>query len=297
MKTAIIINKDSGSYYENPDLIQDLLNDAFVNQARDTADLDFHVVEGQEIEKRIMELAHSDIDALVACGGDGTVSTAARYLTGTGKALGVMPMGTFNNFAGDIGVSQDLKFAAQTIARADTIDIDTAKINDRIFINNTTIGLFAHIISLEKKAKLKMGIGKVLNLLLSGFKVFRFFPLYHIHIKTDGCETKEVTPFVFVGNNRFELALLDIGMRKRLDEGFLSLYYAKCKKRWCIIRLVFESIFNKLDQSEDFMVRQVDKLELRSRKKRLKFMIDGEILKLRTPVKIEIIPKSLKIIK
>ena len=75
-------------------------------------------------------------DAVVAAGGDGTISTVAAGLVDTQVPLGVIPLGTFNHFARDIGVTPTLEQAVQIIAAGHVRRIDVGEVNSHVFINN-----------------------------------------------------------------------------------------------------------------------------------------------------------------
>src|SRR5215212_7968240 len=90
-------------------------------------------------------IAHDDL--IVAAGGDGTISTVAAKLTDTGKTMGVLPLGTLNHFAKDLRIPLELDDAIATIADAHTVDVDVAQVNDRVFINNSSLGIYPHIVA------------------------------------------------------------------------------------------------------------------------------------------------------
>src|SRR5215213_9855688 len=83
---------------------------------------------------------------VVAAGGDGTVNAVASALLGTGKWLGVLPAGTFNYFAKNLGIPLDVPGAVRTVAEGHATDVDVCEVNGRIFINNSSIGLYSSII-------------------------------------------------------------------------------------------------------------------------------------------------------
>src|SRR5512132_754805 len=79
-------------------------------------------------------------DVLVAAGGDGTVGTVAGVAVQTGATLGVLPLGTLNHFAKDLGVPQDLEQAVAAIVAGTPRQVDVGDVNGRIFINNSSVG-------------------------------------------------------------------------------------------------------------------------------------------------------------
>src|SRR5215207_1701290 len=87
---------------------------------------------------------HADI--VVAAGGDGTVSGVAAVVAGSDAALGVLPLGTLNHFAKDLGIPLDLAKAAAVVAARHIRRVDVGRVNDRVFINNASIGVYPGIV-------------------------------------------------------------------------------------------------------------------------------------------------------
>jgi diacylglycerol kinase family enzyme len=81
-----------------------------------------------------------------AGGGDGTVSTVASALVNTDKAFGVLPLGTLNHFAKDLGLPQDLEAAARSLLTGSTARVDAAEVNGRVFVNNSGLGIYPSIV-------------------------------------------------------------------------------------------------------------------------------------------------------
>ena len=74
---------------------------------------------------------------VIAGGGDGTISAVASVLAGTGKVLGVLPLGTRNHFARDLGISGDLAEAVRVLSEGMERRVDVGEVNGRVFINNS----------------------------------------------------------------------------------------------------------------------------------------------------------------
>lgn len=96
----------------------------------------------------------------MAGGGDGTISTVAIEVSAAGKTLGILPLGTLNNFSKDLGIPQDLNDAVRTIAKGEVHEIDLAECNGRIFINNSSIGLYPKMVVRREQQQQKLGRGK-----------------------------------------------------------------------------------------------------------------------------------------
>src|ERR1041385_7680888 len=98
---------------------------------------------GEEVREVARRALEARPPVLVAAGGDGTLSAVADVLRGTDTALGVIPVGTMNHFAKDLGIPLDAGEAAQVIGTGRCIRVDVGEVNGRAFINNASLGIYA----------------------------------------------------------------------------------------------------------------------------------------------------------
>lgn len=156
---------------------------------------------------------------VVACGGDGTVNAVAQHVAGTEGVLGVLPAGTLNHFARDLGVEDSL-VALEALAGRRVAGVDVGRSGERIFVNSMSLGLYPDVV--RERERREEDLGKWPALVLStGLAVARFRPVEG-SIAADGDWRALAAVIVFVGNNRFSTSLGSIGARERLDEGVLD---------------------------------------------------------------------------
>lgn len=254
-----------------------------------------HLAEtGHEIEL-LAKHAVEDADTIVAGGGDGTISTVAAEVARAGKTLGVLPLGTLNNFSKDLGIPQDVSGAVRVIATGESKLIDLAEVNGRIFINNSSIGLYPRIV-LHREEQQRLGRGKWNAAFWATLRMFRISPFLKVRIELDGKHFLRKTPFVFVGNNEYEMELYNIGRRPALDEGTLSVYFLHRGGRWGVILLLVHTVTGKLRQWKDFEEVNTETITIQTRKKKLHVAFDGEVRTMETPLNYRILPKALKVI-
>ena len=236
-------------------------------------------------------------DAVVAAGGDGTVSSVAAALAGTGVPLGVLPLGTLNHFARDAGLPLDLAAAAQVIAAGRTRQVDVADVNGRCFVNNSSIGLYPHVVTnRERQQQQRFGYGKWPAMLAAAVSVFRRYPVVSVMLETTEHRVARTTPFVFVGNNCYAVEGLTLGTRARLDEGSLSIYFANRTGRFGMIRLALRALFGRLRQAADFDSLAAPVVSISTRKKTLKVSVDGEVVRLVPPLVYRVRPGALRLL-
>jgi len=239
-------------------------------------------------------LARERPPLIVAAGGDGTVNAVAAALAGTGIAMAVLPAGTFNHFARDLGIPSDAAAALEIALRGRRRAIDVGEVNGRIFVNNASIGLYPAIVRRREKHE-RLGFGRLHAMLWSMHTVLRGHPFLHLALKLDGVESRRRTPFVFVGNNVYQMQGFTIGMRERLDAGVLSVYLTQRRGRLGLLRLALRALFGRLEQAADFEASTVSELRIESRHKRLLVATDGEVGALELPLDFRIRPAALQV--
>jgi diacylglycerol kinase family enzyme len=176
-------------------------------------------VPARHIQEAASAAARSDADAVVFGGGDGTISAGAAALVGGDKALGILPLGTFNHFARDLGIPLKLEDAVRTIALGHVREVDVGEVNGRPFVNNSSIGLYPEMVRHRDDLRRHHGMRKGPAMLRAAREVLREPPFLRVHLRVFDDVTSVRTPFVFVGNNRYEMNLFALGSRAALDRG------------------------------------------------------------------------------
>jgi diacylglycerol kinase family enzyme len=164
-------------------------------------------------------------EALIAGGGDGTVNAIASVLAGTPTPLGVLPLGTLNHFAKDAGIPLDLPDAVRAIADRRTKRIDVGRVNDHIFVNNSSIGVYPSLVEARERLRAR-GLWKWTAFVLATADVLRREGEMTIQLERKRAMFAARTPFVFVGNNEYLVEGVRLGARTRLDAGLLYAYFA-----------------------------------------------------------------------
>lgn len=286
----IIINASSGSVASEETALK--VRDALI-ECGVTANI--HLARsGSEVES-IAEDAVKTAEVVVAGGGDGTISTVAGAAAKERKTLGVLPLGTLNNFSKDLGIPQDLAEAVKAIVEGDVKLIDLAEVNGRTFINNSSIGLYPRIV-MRREEQQRLGRGKWSAAFWAALQMFRLSPFLKVRIEIDGTSYLRKTPFVFVGNNEYEMELYNIGRRAALDDGELSVYFLHRGGRWGVLLLLFHTLFGGLRQWKDFEEVSTTAVTIQTRRKKLYVALDGEVRQMKTPLEYRINPKALKVI-
>lgn len=233
---------------------------------------------------------------IVAGGGDGTINCVGSVLAGTGIALGVLPLGTLNHFAKDLGIPLDRQEAARTVVEGRAIDIDVGEVNGRVFLNNSSLGLYPLMVRQREHERRRLGRGKWSALLRATLNALRRSPFLHVRIHLDGKSGEYRTPFVFIGNNEYLMEGFDIGRRERLDAGHLSVYVTRRRGRWGLLGLGVRAVFGRLHQASDFEALKGQNIVVETRRRKLSVATDGEINPMQTPLEYAVRPRALRVI-
>ncbi len=287
----VIINTNSGSVIEGDTEL--LLAEAF---AAHGVEVKIHFAKGgDEIEALAKQAADSDAEIIVAGGGDGTISTVAAEVLKANKTLGVLPLGTLNNFSKDLQIPQDLFEAVRVIAEGHARQVDVGEVNEHLFINNSSIGLYPNIVRRRERQQ-RLGRGKWMAALWATLRMFRLSPFLKVRIKVGDKTFLRKTPFVFVGNNEYEMDLYKIGRRVEMDGGELSVYFLHRGGRRGVVLLLFRTVFGMVKQWKDFEAVKTEETVIHTRRKRLHVAFDGEVRILESPLHYRIHPKALTVI-
>jgi YegS/Rv2252/BmrU family lipid kinase len=289
----VIINAGSGAGEDKNETIKQLV------EAFRASNLDAHfsfAESGEQLLEMAKAAAQSDCQTIVAAGGDGTISAVAAAISKSGKTLGVLPLGTLNHFSKDLNIPAELEESVRIIAENHTAEIDAGEVNGQIFVNNSSIGLYPQIVRRREKQQHRLGRGKWTAAFWAAVAVLRRYPFFRIKLKIDGKEFLRKTPFVFVGNNEYETDSFNIGGRKCLDAGNLSVYVLHRTGRLGLVRLAIRSLFGILREAKDFETFCTDEITIETRRKKLLVAFDGEVKPMETPLHYRIRPNALRVI-
>ena len=254
------------------------------------------VQSGSDIEPTVRAAVKQGAQVVVAGGGDGPVSAVAAVLVGTGVTLGVLPMGTLNHFAKDLGIPLEQAEAIAVIAGNRQVDVDAGEVNGRIFINNSSLGIYPDIVREREKRQHRLGHGKWRALLAASLGAARRYPVVKVHVEVEGKTLVRSTPFVFIGNNQYTMEGFEIGARAALDKGTLSLYLTQRMGRFGLLHLAVMALFKRLQQARDFDMLTAREFVVRTGHKQLRVATDGEVNLMQTPLQYRVRPGALRVI-
>ena len=289
MKLRAILNRGGGSALPG---IEARLCGLFAEAG---AEADVRLEPPDSIAGAFREAAAADgLDAVVAGGGDGTIAAAAAALAGSGRPLGIVPLGTLNHFARDAGIPVALDQAVAAIVNGAPRAVDLAEVNGRIFVNNSAVGLYPRMVRDREEQQDRLGRGKRLAMIVAAARVFWRFSHRRLTLRIGGREAPVETPLLFVGNNRYETGLLALGRREAIDRGELCLYAPLARSRTAFFDVALRAVLGRADRQEDFLTLSgITEVEVRSRRPALTVATDGEAVRMQTPLRYRSRPGEL----
>jgi diacylglycerol kinase family enzyme len=293
----VLLNAGAGAFHKaHADDMRSTLDEAFARQGI-AAEIHFADDLGAATDAALASAKRGAIDAVVIGGGDGSVRTVAGLLAETGIPLGVLPLGTLNHFAQDLGLPLEIDAAVEAIAAGGTRLVDLGEVNGETFVNNSSIGIYPYmVIDRERRRRGGPKGTKWLAMVPAFFRMLRHFPKRRLQISAEGLERPYRTPCLFVGNNEYRTELFAFGRREHLDQGRLWLYVVKPRSPleffWMICRLCFK----RLDQARDMDTFELAAAEIKSKTSRLPVALDGDVTVMPTPLSYRSRPRALRVI-
>jgi undecaprenyl-diphosphatase len=236
-------------------------------------------------------IADSSSSAFVAvAGGDGTVRCAAETLarTGSDRALLVVPAGTRNHFAHDVGLD-DLDAAASTAGEGDVRSVDLGWVNGAFFVNNSSIGVYPHLV-VEREGREHRLPKRVASVTAAWHQLRKG---RRITAEIDGVSRRVWA--VFIGNNRYGETVRDLTGRDRLDDGVLDVRIARADRRLSRLRIAAAVLFNRLAKSPLIDRRDVPSVVIDVGSS-VEVALDGEVVTMSSPLRYRSSPHALRVL-
>lgn len=245
------------------------------------------------IEQLARNAAQAKAKVVIAGGGDGTINAVANALTGSQTVLGILPLGTLNHFAKDLGIPLEIEAAVESALAGRVREVDVAEVNGRVFVNNSSIGLYPEIVR-ERETLEHDGKSKWVALVQAAIAVARRSTAMKVRIRASQHTVKTKTRFVFVGNNEYAFAASRIAERVRLDSGIL----------W-VVQVPYVGRFRALAETAwaFFVTRKprspiafgTPELRIETRRRSIDVAFDGEVRRMQTPLLYRSRPRALRV--
>jgi len=232
---------------------------------------------------------------VLIAGGDGSIASAAGALAGTGLDLAILPCGTLNHLAKDLSLPLDLEQAAQVAKSGHSIPVDAAVVNDRIFLNTSSVG--AYVTFVRSREALERRFGYKLASLLAGARLLARMRTFRVRLQVEGVAREYVTPLVFIGVGERELRLPSLG--SRVPGGKTGLHVMVVRRRSGARTLALglgaaARGVNAVSATPAMDAFLVDSCRIERRARSVS--VDGEIVQIMPPLEYRHVPGHLQVV-
>lgn len=283
----VLINRAGGSAAALGRTLGDRVERAFAEIGRPIA---IEVLDGGDIAAAVAR--HADNPLVVVGGGDGTLSAAASVLAGRRCAMGILPLGTRNHLARQLGVPLDLEEAARVALRGQRKRIDLGAAGARIFVNNASFGIYTRFV----RTRDGMRGPRWLDTAPATLHVLRHMRAQQFPLRIDGLARTLVTPLLFVGNNEYAIDPGHLGERASLTDGELSVYAVAAQHPLNLIAFAARALLGFARPERDFQLFAAARELVLDGDGWVEGAFDGEIEVMPLPLVIRSLPGALGVV-
>lgn len=261
-------------------------------------DAGIHLIHPRELRARIRSATDSDTppEAIFVGGGDGSLSTAAGLLAGTGIALGPLPLGTMNLFARGLGIPLGLAEAVAALIEGAPEKIDLLEVNGCPVLMHASIGLQPKIIRTREMLPYKTRLMRLTNGVIAWIRATRRLRPVRISGKTGDGSFDRKGAAILISNNRLPEGVAETPVSHDMTQGEIAVYICTSHRRSDLIRLALSTslgIWRESDLVEEIVT---DRLDILAKKRTLLLSLDGELVRLETPLKFRLRKRSLSVL-
>lgn len=292
MRIALVINRSSGSFrHLSP---QRILDEITTELEADGHRVDALLCGRHDIAAALdHSAARTDCDLVMVGGGDGTVLAAVLAGIGRTVPLGVLPLGTLNLFARDLGLPVDPVLAAHQVAKGTVREIDLAEVNGNPFAIWASLGMHPRIVRRRDRLQ-QSGLSKWPAMILAVFRLFKRYPMLNATLMSKGAARDVTTPILVVSNNAWREEPIPLS-RQTLDRGELVVHIARCRTRIGFLALIVKALLGRWRAGQLLATFTTKEVHVTSRKRRVMVSLDGEVTVLRSPLVFRVHPHALKV--
>jgi diacylglycerol kinase family enzyme len=244
---------------------------------------------GSELADLAAERAATDCEILVAAGGDGTICCVAEAALKAGKTLGVIPLGTFNYFARNLGIPLAPAKATQVLLDGETVRASVLDLDGRLILNNTSIGIHPAVLLKRRELYRRWGRNQINAYLSVAMTAFQPPPRLRVRLATDEGELVRETPLIMVCSNAFQMEAFALAGKECLAQGRFALYIARMAGPATILRLGLRTLLRRLRPGVDYEVICTSDVTIETlRHRRFRAAVDGELERLESPLRFRV---------
>jgi diacylglycerol kinase family enzyme len=254
------------------------------------------MIDSPDVAAAVQKQAARRPEAIIVGGGDGTISTAAGVLVDTDIPLGILPLGTLNHFAKDLGLPTQWRDCVPFLASTHRQRVDVGEVNGRVFLNTCSLGGYAAAVRRREWLRRRAGHGKWKAMFWGVLATLRRVRRIRVRLETADWRANLRASFVLVANNRYQDDVLVSGRRVQLTEGQLWVYSSPAYRWRDLLWLAFELWRHGIAEATQLDARPTPTLTLSGLRSPVHAALDGEIVPLLLPLRFRVRPRSLLVL-
>lgn len=283
----VLINRAGGAAAALRGELRATIEQAFAAAGRS---IDLELVDGPELGEALAR--YRGQPRLVVGGGDGTLGCAAAVLANTPTALAILPLGTRNHLARQLGIPLDLAAAAEVAVGGQRKRIDLGTAGDRVFVNNASFGIYTRFVRQRDEQTGPRWLGTI----PATWHVLRHMRAQQFTLRLDGEPREIATPLLFVGNNEYLIERGHIGEREALDDGQLSIYAVAAQGPHRLIAFAMRALLGFARPERDFAECANASEVVIDGQGWIEGALDGELEWLPLPLRLRSMPNALGVV-
>ena len=254
------------------------------------------VHKGSNLSAVARRAAEHGFSTVVAAGGDGTIAAVASALTGTETAMGVIPMGTFNFFARGLGIPDDPAEAMDVIEKGVIATTSPGVINDRIFLNNASLGAYPAILDQREGIYKRWGRSRIAAHWSTVKALLTVHRPQRMKVTVDGVVHRAKTPLAFVANSAFQLEQFQLEGADAMRDGKFALFLAEDCGRWKMLQFAARLGLGTMREGRDFELYCGKEIVIETEGRKRLVACDGEKQVIEGPFRFRRLDNALKVI-
>ena len=255
-----------------------------------------HAVEPDAIASTINEVVGDGAERVLVSGGDGTIATAATALLETPAELAILPGGTLNHFARDLGIGTDAEQALELAVGGETRGVDIGLVNGRVFLNTSSVGAYVRFVRIRERLEKRFGYR--LASAIAALRLLFQWTVYAVELEVDGEPRIYRTPLVFIGVGEREIQVPTLGSRVKDGKRGLHVMIVRGRSRARTLAIALAAVARGVDavaKTPELDAYLVDRFRISVRRP-TRVALDGELESMQTTLEYELRRDALHVV-
>jgi len=261
------------------------------------AGLVFHQLDkGADLSATAQNAVAEGHDLIVAVGGDGTQAGVAGAVVGTGAVMVVVPCGTFNYFARDLGLGQTPEEALRVFDVPTVRTVDVGEMNGVLFLNNVSFGAYPEILKRRESIYRRWGRSRLAAYWSALVAMWNLRHPLHLTVRANGEERRFTTALAFIAKSAYQLEAFGLDGAEDIRQGRLALLVARARRPGPLVRSALRLAFGKSARYQDFDLISAPEMHLQTVPQHEYVAHDGEKMWMDSPFHVRVLPGALSVL-